>query len=401
MNKKSSRLTLLQHFECIADRCPDNCCHGWAIPVDDATYQRWNGLQEGELKQALQASIKPALEAGGSAHVLQQDAQRSCAHLLSDGMCYVQQQLGHEVLPRTCREYPRVAVGSELLQTDSANLSCPEIVRLVIQEKNFKMLFSSAVVSASDSNALEKVIISLDKLTNVALPISVVRSGITLFYLTSKVLELMSSVQQGALSSGLLKKISKANSKSVTKQLKILEQAYQTGELQSDDQGGVLFWSFVGRLASCDMLQELRSLLDKHGLEGLYDEQNEAAQYAAYLKLKAFIKNQRHQAVARKWESSLRSYLIVKLRNHGFPHNPIEGNFLVNILDCSISLAAIQLWLWLLAKEQKTISEKELVAIIYKVERAFIHNNAFYQQLAVKPQLLDASVYLGCLADLA
>ena len=395
-----SHLSLLDNFVCIAERCPDNCCHGWAIPVDEKTHQRWNSLEEGALKQTLQASIKAVPGAAGSSYVLQQDAQRSCAHLQQDGMCLVQQQLGHEALPQTCREYPRVTVGSERLRTDSANLSCPEMVRLMIQKKNFKTLFSSAVVAAPDSNALDKVIVALDKLTTVALPMNVVRSGITLFYLTSTVLELMGNVQQGSLSSSVLKKIAKANSKSVSKQLKILEQIYQAGELQSSDQAGILFWSFVGRLAGCNALQELRALLDKHGLAGLYGKQNEAAQYASYLKLKAFIGGQRSQPVLHKWQSALRSYLIIKLRNHGFPYAPLEGNFLVNILDCSVSLAAIQLWMWLLIKDNGAISETELVAIIYKVERAFIHNNAFFQQLDANPQMLDMSVYLGCLADL-
>ena len=102
----------------------------------------------------------------------------------------------------------------------------------------------------------------------------------------------------------------------------------------------------------------------------------------------------------RKWALFLRRYLAVKLRNHDFPHAPVQGNFLVNLLDCSVALATIQLWMWLLVKEQKRITEGELVSIIYKVERAYIHNDAFYQQLDGNPQLLDMSAYLGSLSDL-
>jgi len=397
-----SRLSVLEHFECIADRCPDNCCHGWSIPVDDEIYKRWQTLDDSSVKQAIQISINYK-QSGNSEqpaeNKLVQQANGDCTHLSPEGLCYLQQQLGHDYLPRTCREFPRVQVGSEAVHTDSAYLSCPEIARLVVTEKNMKTLFSDTKLSASCSNTLEQVIYALEKLSGKLLPIQTVSAGISLFYLSSRVLELMDALQQGTQFSVLLTKMANTTSKSVSKQLKLLDSAQQAGKLQTN-QGGMQFWSFVIGLTDCDKLHDLMVLLTKHKLDGLLAGQSTASQHASYQVLKSIIENQNGRPALRQWRLSLRAYLIVKLRNHGFPHTPVQGNFLVNLLDCSVSLAVIQLWLWLLLKEQKTISESELVNIIYKVERALVHNDTFYQQLNSNPQLLDMSEYLGCLADL-
>ena len=400
MNKTQSQshLSLLDHFTCIADRCPDNCCHGWDIPIDDRVLQQWQGVQDGSVKQILLDSINTVTIEGTACHKVVQNDKR-CTHLSQEGLCYVQQQLGHEYLPRTCREYPRVQVGSESICTDSAYLSCPEIVRLIITEKEFTALFSNIDIAFTEADTLSEVIHSLEKLCNTLLPINVVPSGITLFYLASTILELMQVAHAQPLSL-LLKKTANVSKKTLTKRLKSLEETYQAGKLQKNDQGEKLFWSFVIHLSQTDKLQDFNALLVKYGFDGLYTDQNEATEQAAYLKLKIFISNQKRQPTLRKWSHSLRSYLIVKLRNHGFPHAPFQGNFLVNLLDSSVALATIQLWMWLLVKEQKTITEDELVSIIYKVERAYIHNDAFYRELDANPQLLDMSAYLGCLADL-
>lgn len=395
-----SRLSLLEHFVCIAERCPDNCCHGWDVPVDGATYQGWQALAEDTVKQTLQASIDITEDGADTRYTLLHNAEGNCVHLAQTGLCYVQQRLSHAYLPRTCREYPRVQVGSETFHTATAYLSCPEIARLVVTDKNVKALFSRIAPPPSGVDMLAKVVNSLEKQCHTVLPIPTVPSGVTLCYLVSTVLELMHGVQQGTLNSARLKKIANMTGKMVTKKLESLQQAYQAGKLRGDDQGDVLFWSFVVQLAACDKLPDFRVLLEKHGLDGFYAGQDEVPRHASYLKLRSIIENSRHQPGIRRWESSLRRYLIVKLRNHDFPHAPVEGNFLVNLLDCSVAFATIQLWLWLLLQEQQTITEDELVTVIYKVERTFIHNDTFYQHLNENPQLLDMSAYLGCLADL-
>ena len=395
-----SRLSLLEHFVCMAERCPDNCCHGWEVPVDKATYQGWQALVEDTPKRTLQASIHTTVDGAHTHHTILHDLEGNCVHLTQKGLCYVQQQLGHEYLPRTCREYPRVQVGSEACRTATAYLSCPEIARLVVTDKNLKTLFSRTAPFLSGAGRLAKVISSLEKQCYVVLSLTVVPSGVTLCYLISTVLELMHGARQGTLNSVHLKKIASVTGKVITKKLKSLEHAHQAGKLRGDDQGGVLFWSSVVRMAGCDKLPDFKALLGRYGLDGFYTGQNDQSQYASYLKLRLLIENSRHQPGIRMWESSLRRYLMVKLRNHGFPHAPVEGNFLVNLLDCSVAFATIQLWLWLRVQEQQTITENELVNIIYRVERRFIHNDIFYQHLNENPQLLDMSAYLACLADL-
>lgn len=400
MNKKPSRLSLLEHFECIADRCPDNCCHGWSIPVDSEIHQRWQALEECEVKQAIQASITAEEPGATTEYKLVQGANGDCTHLSPDGLCYVQKRLGHDYLPYTCRAYPRVQVGSDLMQMDSAYLSCPEIARLLVTEKNPKTLFPDTAVTVSNNDVLSQVISVLEKITGKLLAMPTVSSGMVLYYLGSRVIELMQERQRGAAFSALLMRTSKLTRKALSKQLKDLSRAQYAGKLQSGDSAGVRFWSFVVGLTDSDKLQELQALITRHKLEGLYAGQSEAAQASACQTIKSFVKSQNSQSGLRQWRGTLRAYLVVKLRNHGFPYAPVQGNFLVNLLDCSVSLAGIQLWMWLLQKEQKMLTEEDIASIIYKVERAFVHNDDFYQQLNKNPQLLDMSEYLGCLADL-
>ena len=30
-----------QDFQCIGDKCEDNCCHGWTISIDKKTYRNY------------------------------------------------------------------------------------------------------------------------------------------------------------------------------------------------------------------------------------------------------------------------------------------------------------------------------------------------------------------------
>ena len=34
-----------ESFTCLADRCPDTCCAGWDINVDDESYYRYQTVQ--------------------------------------------------------------------------------------------------------------------------------------------------------------------------------------------------------------------------------------------------------------------------------------------------------------------------------------------------------------------
>ncbi|MFW5672498.1 MAG: flagellar protein FliB, partial [Acetivibrio ethanolgignens] len=56
-----------QEFKCIGEKCPDSCCKGWRITVDEDSWRRYQTL-EGDLGEKLRNSIR--LEDGSYAFQL-------------------------------------------------------------------------------------------------------------------------------------------------------------------------------------------------------------------------------------------------------------------------------------------------------------------------------------------
>ena len=45
-----------KNFRCIADKCPDNCCRGWEIDIDEDTLDYYKDLK-GPMAEKIRASI--------------------------------------------------------------------------------------------------------------------------------------------------------------------------------------------------------------------------------------------------------------------------------------------------------------------------------------------------------
>ncbi|MBO5286201.1 MAG: flagellar protein FliB, partial [Clostridia bacterium] len=43
----------LDKFNCIADKCPDTCCAGWKVCIDNNTYKKYKSVK-GEFKKVYQ-----------------------------------------------------------------------------------------------------------------------------------------------------------------------------------------------------------------------------------------------------------------------------------------------------------------------------------------------------------
>lgn len=110
-------------FACLGAECPDTCCRGWEMPVDAAQRARYVA-QAPELLDI----IDP--EAG----VLRREGDDRHCTRLREGICGVHADYGTDFLGDACYFYPRLwhNVGGEMRMTGA--MSCPEIVRLVMQE---------------------------------------------------------------------------------------------------------------------------------------------------------------------------------------------------------------------------------------------------------------------------
>ena len=114
-------------FQCIAGECPDTCCAGWQIVIDDRTREKYRKA-EGTFGNRLHNSID------WKESCFQQYEGR-CAFLNDENLCDIYQEAGKEMLCRTCRNYPRHIEEFEGSREISLSLSCPEAARLILSSR--------------------------------------------------------------------------------------------------------------------------------------------------------------------------------------------------------------------------------------------------------------------------
>ena len=114
-------------FVCTAGDCPDTCCAGWQIMIDEDSLEKYKSVQ-GEFGKRLHNSINWEEEC-----FCQND--RRCAFLNDGNLCDLYKALGPDALCDTCRLYPRHTEEFEGLMALSLSLSCPEAARIILSCK--------------------------------------------------------------------------------------------------------------------------------------------------------------------------------------------------------------------------------------------------------------------------
>ena len=120
-----------KEFVCAAGDCPDTCCAGWDVVVDEETAARYAAV-EGELGQRLRQATR--VDDDGDRVIAMVNGR--CPLLRSDGLCQVQRQLGHEALCRVCREYPRLRQDYGTFVEHGLALSCPAAAALILHSQD-------------------------------------------------------------------------------------------------------------------------------------------------------------------------------------------------------------------------------------------------------------------------
>lgn len=114
-------------FSCIADACPDTCCAGWQIVIDDKALKKYQHFR-GPFRNRLHNDID------WKEHVFRQ-YDRCCAFLNEENLCDIYTEAGPEMFCKTCRNYPRHIEEFEGLREISLSLSCPEAARILLSQR--------------------------------------------------------------------------------------------------------------------------------------------------------------------------------------------------------------------------------------------------------------------------
>lgn len=112
-------------FSCTAEQCPDTCCAGWQIVIDENSLEKYSNVS-GDFGIRLLNSID------WGEGVFEQYHKR-CSFLNAENLCDIYKELGADALCDTCRLYPRHIEEFENLREFSLSLSCPVAAKMILE----------------------------------------------------------------------------------------------------------------------------------------------------------------------------------------------------------------------------------------------------------------------------
>ncbi len=107
-------------FRCLASSCPDTCCAGWEIVVDDRSADRFRAMEDAMGKRLQQSLISVDGEAQ-----LRRHPDGRCVLLNERNLCDLYALYGEGALCRTCRLHPRFVADYGARREVMPGLSCP------------------------------------------------------------------------------------------------------------------------------------------------------------------------------------------------------------------------------------------------------------------------------------
>ena len=111
-------------FKCIADKCPDTCCAGWAIVIDDKTLESYKNMT-GEAGEYVRDKVD------FEENIYKRCGER-CAFLNDSNLCDLIINQGEDKLCKTCTRYPRHFEEYGDLVEAALSMSCPVAAGLII-----------------------------------------------------------------------------------------------------------------------------------------------------------------------------------------------------------------------------------------------------------------------------
>lgn len=135
-------------FRCIGSDCEDTCCQGWTVPIDRATWEKYQSLPESPLRvlplRVLIAAnvVRDAecanteAESEAAFAKIRMNGANQCPMLTEEHLCRIQAELGEDLLSHACATYPRIVHSLGGVEEKALSLSCPEAARLVLLTPN-------------------------------------------------------------------------------------------------------------------------------------------------------------------------------------------------------------------------------------------------------------------------
>ena len=399
---KQYNLSALDNFTCIGGDCPDNCCkRHWDIQVDKDTYNKWQLLNDdNNYKNRLIDSIKITKKLGQEIYLFQRkEGSTSCVHLDEQSFCSVQNDLGADMLPSVCRVYPRRQYKIMKINVRTAEMSCPEITRLVLfshDEPVYRKKGKNSYPLGKEIT-LEKVFWHLEKLANLLLADKNFPLNIKLTYLARVLAEISTLISNHSLDEKTLKYFSSEYQIN----MKDMRNAIANKEFGTNPVTAKHMWHLI-----LNALAQMTDLNKKLGLSEsiakllkVYDSSTDNTDNEDIFNKNIQIYKRQAQSKMKCYNGAFDRYIQAVFVLKGFPWTTGEHGYIDAFLQCTIPLAMIQLLSWLYIEEHKEISNEELITIIYSIEKRFGHNSEINDTIKKSPDLRKIELYFDWFLD--
>lgn len=114
-------------FKCLGGQCPYSCCKGWAIAIDEYTYNRYK-KEPGLKGKALLAFTRTNKSGVKTVRTL----AGKCPYHTREGLCKHEKEGKKELMPYACRHYPRRSVSYWEYVEVTMELSCIRVAEIFV-----------------------------------------------------------------------------------------------------------------------------------------------------------------------------------------------------------------------------------------------------------------------------
>ncbi|ADU72400.1 flagellin lysine-N-methylase [Pantoea sp. At-9b] len=131
-------------FQCVGSACPDHCCKGWDIELDEPAVNRYMQSEAIEIRQIAVENIITTKESQSRWGKIKLTSNGNCTFLDEDRLCKVHKSLGEKALSTTCAIYPRLYASYKYEIRSNLTLSCPEAAKKLLTTPG-AMLYSEKI----------------------------------------------------------------------------------------------------------------------------------------------------------------------------------------------------------------------------------------------------------------
>ena len=131
-------------FTCLASECPDTCCKGWNIEMDEESIIKWKELSEHARKHAGEGLPVPedhilVVEHSKTdiRHQIKLNEKGFCPFLTENGLCSIVMNFGHEYTTKICRDFPRQQNDHEDIIQKAVAVRCDPVLDLLWRKDVF------------------------------------------------------------------------------------------------------------------------------------------------------------------------------------------------------------------------------------------------------------------------